>query len=329
MKKRIIALVLVAVLAVSLFACAPAEPTLDTEKEINVMVLNGTTGFGMAKLMEDKTAEKAELNYNFTVETDASAITAALIKGTTQLAALPTNAASVVYNKTGGKVQVVAVNTLGVLYVVEKGNTVKSFADLKGKTVYVPGKSSNPEYIVNYLCEKNGFEIGKDITIDFSYNAPAELRSAVAAGKVDIAVLPEPMVTIACAANKELNVAVDLTKEWDKVSEKGSLVQGCIVATKEFAQSNPNELNKFLEEYEASVKFVTENVGSAGELIAKHKIFEKAPIATKAIPNCNICFVKDEEMKTALNAFYNVLHKAQPSSIGGKLPADDFYYIAK
>ena len=324
MKRRIFAILLTAVLLLSMFGCAPK---LDTEKEISVMVLNGTTGFGMAKLMEDNANDTATLNYKFSVETDASAITGALINGTTHIAALPTNAASVVYNKTEGKVKVVTINTLGVLYLLEKGNTITSFADLKGKTVYVPSKGSNPEYIMNYLCEKNGLVVGKDITLDFSYNAPAELRTAVAMGKVDYAVLPEPMVTIAKTANSALNVALDLTKEWDKVSAPGSLVQGCIVATKDFVENNPKELAKFLEEYEASVKYTTESPKEAGGFISKHGIFEKAPIATKAIPNCNICFVKGEQMKKALSAFYQVLFDANPAAIGGKIPADDHYYI--
>jgi len=324
MKKRIIAIAVLIALALSLVACAPK---LDIEKEIKVMVLNGTTGFGMAKLIDDNANDKTALNYNISVETDASVINAALIKGEVDIAALPTNAASVVYNKTQGGVKVAALNTLGVLYVVENGNTVKSFADLKGKTLYVPGQGSNPEYITNFLCEKNGLKIGEDITLDFSYTAPADLRTAVAAGKVELAVLPEPMVTIAKTANTNLNVALDLTSEWDKVAQKGSLVQGCIVVTKTFAENNPNELNKFLEEYEASVTYVVENTEPASQMIATHKIFEKAPIAMKAIPNCNLCFVKGEEMKTALSTFYSIMFEAQAKSIGGKLPADDIYYI--
>lgn len=342
MKKRIIALLMAALMLFSLVSCSDKQQpqnqgqtpneqvALDTQKEIKVMVLNGTTGFGMAKLMEDKEAGNAALNYNFQVQTDASVINAALISGQANIAALPTNAAAVLYNKTKGtnaEVKVVALNTLGVLYVVENGSTVKSFADLKGKTIYVPAKGSNPEYIVNYLCAKNGLEVGKDITLDFTYNAPAELRTAVAAGKVKYAVLPEPMVTIAKSANADLNVALDLTKEWDKVEKPGSLVQGCIVARKDFIDSNKAELDKFLEEYEKSVKFTLENVGGAGELIAKHGIFEKAPVATKAIPNCNICFVKGEQMKTALEVFYKILFDANAKSVGGAVPSDSHYYL--
>lgn len=326
MKKRFFALTLVALMLLSLFSCAPK---IDAKKEINVMVLNGTTGFGIAKLMEEKELGNTALNYKFSVETDAANVNAALINGTVDIAALPTNAASAVYNKTEGGVKVVAINTLGVLYVIEKGESIQSVADLKGKTIYVPGAGSNPEYVIKYICEKNGLTVGEDVIFDYTYNAPAELRTAVAAGNVDLAVLPEPMVTIAKTANAELRTALDLTAEWDKVATPGSLVQGCVVTTKKFAEENKAELDKFLEEYEASVNFTNEDAKTAGELISKHGIFEKAPVATKAIPNCNIKFVKGEQMKSALETFYKVLFEANPKSVGGKLPAEDIYYIGK
>ena len=228
MKKRLFLLITVIVLALTLLSCSQT-PALDTEKEISVMVLNGTTGFGAAKLIDDSANGNTELNYKFSVESDASVVNSALINGSVDIAALPTNAAAVVYNKTGGNVKVAAVNTLGVLYIVENGESVNSFADLKGKTVYVPGQGSNPEYVTAFLCEENGLKVGEDVTLDFTYNAPADLRTAVASGQVEIAVLPEPMVTIAKTANADLRVALDLTKEWDKVAEKNSLMQGCIV----------------------------------------------------------------------------------------------------
>lgn len=327
MKKRLFLIVTVIVLALSLVSCAEKAPALDTEKEISVMVLNGTTGFGAAKLIDDSKNDKTELNYKFSVESDASVVNAALINGSVDIAALPTNAAAVVYNKSQGKIKVAAVNTLGVLYIVENGSSVKSFADLKGKTLYVPGQGSNPEYITAYLCEKNGLKVGQDITLDFTYNAPADLRTAVASGEVELAVLPEPMVTIAKSANAGLNTALDLTAEWNKVSEKDSLMQGCIVVTKKFAEENPNELKKFLEEYGASVTYVRENPTEASEMIAAQGIFEKAPIAAKAIPNCNLCFISGESMKTSLSAFYKVLFDADAKSVGGSVPSDDIYYI--
>ncbi len=327
MKKRLFLIITVLVMALSLVSCTEKAPAYDAEKEISVMVLNGTTGFGAAKLIDDSKNGTAALNYNVTVESDASAVNAALISGSVDIAALPTNAAAVVYNKTQGGVKVAAVNTLGVLYVVENGDTVKSFSDLKGKTLYVPGQGSNPEYITAYLCEKNGLKVGEDITLDFTYNAPADLRTAVASGKVELAVLPEPMVTIAKSANDKLNTALDLTAEWDKVAQKDSLMQGCIVVSKKFAEENPNELNKFLEEYSASVTFVNENPKEASEMIAEHGIFEKAAVAQKAIPGCNLCYISGDSMKKSLSTFFNIMFDADPKSVGGAVPSDDIYYL--
>lgn len=327
MKKRLFLIITVLVMALSLVSCAEKAPAYDAEKEISVMVLNGTTGFGAAKLIDDSKNGTAALNYKFSVESDASAVNAALINGSVDIAALPTNAAAVVYNKTQGGVKIAAVNTLGVLYVVENGDTVKSFSDLKGKTLYVPGQGSNPEYITAYLCEKNGLKVGEDITLDFTYNAPADLRTAVASGKVELAVLPEPMVTIAKSANDKLNTALDLTAEWDKVAQKDSLMQGCIVVSKKFAEENPNELNKFLEEYSASVTFVNENPKEASEMIAEHGIFEKAAVAQKAIPGCNLCYIAGDSMKKSLSTFFGIMFDADPKSVGGALPSDDIYYL--
>ena len=327
MKKRLFLIITVLVMALSLVSCAEKAPAYDAEKEISVMVLNGTTGFGAAKLIDDSKNGTAALNYKFSVESDASAVNAALINGSVDIAALPTNAAAVVYNKTQGGVKVAAVNTLGVLYVVENGDTVKSFSDLKGKTLYVPGQGSNPEYITAYLCEKNGLKVGEDITLDFTYNAPADLRTAVASGKVELAVLPEPMVTIAKSANDKLNTALDLTAEWDKVAQKDSLMQGCIVVSKKFAEENPNELNKFLEEYSASVTFVNENPKEVSEMIAEHGIFEKAAVAQKAIPGCNLCYISGDSMKKSLSTFFNIMFDADPKSVGGAVPSDDIYYL--
>ncbi len=327
MKKRLFLIITVLVMALSLVSCAEKAPAYDAEKEISVMVLNGTTGFGAAKLIDDSKNGTAALNYKFSVESDASAVNAALINGSVDIAALPTNAAAVVYNKTQGGVKVAAVNTLGVLYVVENGDTVKSFSDLKGKTLYVPGQGSNPEYITAYLCEKNGLKVGEDITLDFTYNAPADQRTAVASGKVELAVLPEPMVTIAKSANDKLNTALDLTAEWDKVAQKDSLMQGCIVVSKKFAEENPNELNKFLEEYSASVTFVNENPKEASEMIAEHGIFEKAAVAQKAIPGCNLCYISGDSMKKSLSTFFNIMFDADSKSVGGAVPSDDIYYL--
>ncbi len=330
MKKNLIhllsaLLVLCVVLnAFGMQAFAEEAPVIDTELPVRVVTLNGTTGFGMAGLIAAHEASSTGLNYSFTVDTDASNVTAALVNGDCDIAALPTNAASALYNKTEGKVQVLALNTRGVLYLVTDGSVdIASFADLDGMTVYVPAQ--NPTFIFSYLCKANGV----DVTVDNSYAQPAELNTAVTAGEVSVAVLPEPMVTVARSQNKDLKVALDLTEEWDKVSEPGSLVQGCVVVRTDFAAEHPAEVAAFLADYEASAALLTEDTAAAAKAIEEAGIFAKAAVAEKAIPNCNVCFVTGEEMQEQLSAFLGIMFEAAPQSIGGKIPADDFYCILK
>lgn len=323
---RIITLFLALVLLLAVASCG--EPKVDTALEIKVSVLNGTTGFGMAKLMNDSAEGKAALNYNFSVETDASLITAALIKGEIDIAALPTNAASTIYNKTEGGVQVLAINTLGVLYVVENGNTVSTLADLEGKTVYCPAQ--NPAFIFEAICKKAGV----NVTVDTQYAQPAALMAAVAAATEPmIAVLPEPVLTIATNKNPNLRVALDLTAEWNDAVGSSSLVQGCIVARTEFVEAHKNEIDKFLEEYAASIAFLGEDVEAAAKAVVTAGVYtnpqgEDAAIAIvkKAIPKCNVAFLAGDELKASLSEFLSVMHEIAPASVGGKLPLDDFYY---
>jgi NitT/TauT family transport system substrate-binding protein len=287
------------------------------------MVLNGTTGFGMASLMDAATKGEAAQEYHFTVETDASNIVAALANGSVDIAALPTNAAAAVYNKTQGQVQVLALNTLGVLYLVTDGSvTVETMADLAGKTVYAPAQ--NPSFIFQHIVDANGVD---NVTVDNTYAQPADLNTAVASGEVSIAVLPEPMVTVAKSKNPDLQVALDLTKEWDAVCQPGSLVQGCVVVRKEFAEANPDALKAFLTEYEASINGLMTDVEGTAAKIEAHAIFTKAAVAAKAIPNCNVCFIAGEEMQSALAEFMNIMFQVAPASVGGAVPGDDFYCI--
>lgn len=335
--RTLTALLLALVMIFALAACGEQQkteptptpaPEADASLPVNVMVLNGTTGFGMAGLISEREAGNAALNYSFSVETDASNVTAALVNGTADIGALPTNAAAALYNKTEGKVQVLALNTLGVLYLVSDGSdAITSMEDLRGKTVYAPAQ--NPTFIFQALCEKNGLKVGEDITIDNTYAQPADLNTAVSSGEVALAVLPEPMVTIARSANDKLAVALDLTAEWDKVAPKGSLVQGCVVVRTEFAQEHPAEVAKFLEEYKASVDLLTSDVASAAQKIEETGVFAKAAVAQKAIPNCNVCFVTGAEMQSAMAEFLNIMAEVAPQSIGGAVPADDFYCILK
>lgn len=356
MKLRILTLItLLSLLFCTLISCGPtvdtppenngsdtqettAETTGDTDDtpnlpaSLNVYTLNGTTGFGMAKMIADNKS-KTDSIYKFAVKTDASEVTAALINGDVDIAALPTNAAANVYAKTNGGVRILAVNTLGCLYLLVKdGVTVSSMADLRGKTVYAPAQ--NPTFIFTDLCKKNNLIPGTDITIDStSYAQPANLRDAVASGAVEIAVLPEPMVTMAISAASKNGVtvknALDLTAEWDKVNPTGSLVQGCVVVRTAFLEQYPDAVEMFLTEYQASVNYLTENVEEGSALIVEAGIFANAQVAQKAIPKCNICFVDGDEMKSAMKVYLQALYNINPMSVGGALPADDFYYGAK
>ena len=347
MKFRVLSLFLLVALLVSFaVACKPLTDPKDTAEaptgapteaptetaetpvtpvDINVYTMNGTTGFGMAKLMEDAAngAFKTE-KYTFDVKTDfAKEVLPALINGDADIAAIPTNGASIAYNKTQGKVKVLAVNTLGCLYVIGK-TEIASFADLDGKTVYAPAQ--NPTFIFKYLCGQNNV----NVTIDNQYSAPADLVAAVAAGKVDYAVLPEPMITVAKAKNADLKVSLDLTAEWNKLDgKKDTLVQGCVVVRTAFLEAHPEAVANFLSAYEASVNYVNTNTEEAADLIVKHGIFAQAPVAKKAIPKCNIHFVAGEDMKTAMNTYLTILSGINASAIGGKVPDDAFYYLGK
>lgn len=324
--KKLFALVLTACILLSMAACAQQVPTPETTAPatpVNVMVLNGTTGFGMANLMDAASRGEAAQNYNFSVETDASNIVASLVNGSVDIAALPTNAAATVYNKTKGGVQVLALNTLGVLYVVTDGSVeIQSVADLAGKTVYAPAQ--NPTFIFQNILTANGLT---DVTIDNTYAQPADLNAAVASGQVSIAVLPEPMVTVVKAKNPNLVVALDLTAEWDKVCAPGSLVQGCVVVRTAFAHEHPDAVATFLREYGLSIETMTTDIEGTAAKIEACGIFTNAAVAAKAIPNCNVCFITGEEMKTALSEFLSIMFAVAPASVGSAVPGDDFYYI--
>ncbi|MBO4409806.1 MAG: ABC transporter substrate-binding protein, partial [Spirochaetales bacterium] len=293
---------------------------------VRVMTLNGTTGFGMAGLISSAQSGEASLNYTFSVETDASNVTAALVNGDCDIAALPTNAASSLYNKTSGGVRIAALNTAGVLYILEKGNTVSSVADLKGRTIYAVGQGSNPEYVLRYILSKNGIDPDKDVTIQFLDSA--ELTTKAATGDIDLCMLPVPAVTTVLIKNKDMRIALDMTEQWDALDTGSILTMGCVVVRTEFLKEHPIEVSAFLSDYEKSIEFVKNNVAEAGELCAKYEIVPAAAVATKAIPDCNLIFVSGSAIRDSLEGYLQVLYDSNPKSIGGKMPGDDFYSLS-
>ena len=251
------------------------------------------------------------------------------MQGELDIAAVPANLASVLYNNTEGQVQVLAINTLGVLYIVENGDTVHSVEDLKGKTIFASGKGSTPEYALNYMLTQNGIDPETDVTIEWK-SEHSECVASLAATENAIAMLPQPFVTTAQTQNENLRVALDMTEEWEKLaSESGSdatLITGVVVARKDFVEQNPQLVSAFLSLYEKSVTYANEEVEGAAKLIGEYDIVPEA-VAQKALPECNITFIAGDEMQAKLSAYLQTLMDQNPKAVGGQLPADDFYYL--
>lgn len=292
-------------------------------EKADVYTLKGPTGMGMAQLI-DEDKKDDESDYNFTVVAAPEEITAALINGDADIAACPVNLASVLYNKTQGGVKILALNTLGVTYIVTNGTEVNSIEDLRGKTIITAGQGATPEYILNKLLTDSGLEIGKDVFVEFR-TEHADVASLVASGMADVVLLPEPQVTSTIAQNPDLKVSLDLTKVWEaKYGTK--LVQGCVVARSEFVKNYPGSVNDFLEDYAESVAFINTATDEAAQMIVDAGIIPKAPLAKKAIPTSYITFITGNTMKSLVKENLQVLFDANPKSVGGTLPDDNFYY---
>lgn len=304
------------------------EPTKGEESiaekiTMNIAALKGPTAMGMVELMER--AEKGETanNYDFTIAGTADEITANLIKGDFQIAAIPCNLASILYQNSEGKIQVAGINTLGVLYIVETGDTIKSVEDLKGKTIYSTGKGTTPEFTLNYLLSSHGIDPNKDVTIEYKSEA-TEVAAMLSESDNAIAMLPQPYVTTVQMTNDKVRVALDVTKEWEAINSDSSVVTGVVVVNKKFADENRDAVEVFLSEYKDSVTYVNSNVEEASTLIEKLGIV-KAPVAKQALPHCNITLIRGEEMKNKVNGYLKVLYDQKPESVGGKLPEERFY----
>jgi len=315
--KRIFALALVMMMALSSFALA--------ETPMRVSALMGPTGMGLVKLMKDSEGSN---EYEFTLAASADLITPKFIKGELDAACVPANLASVLYNKTNGGVTVLAVNTLGVLYIVERGEAINSVEDLKGKTVYASGKGATPEYALNYLLTESGINPDKDLNLIYK-SEHAECLTALIQDENAVAMLPQPFVTVAQTKANDIRIALDMTEEWNKLQEgkenPSGMLTGVVIARTEFVKKNPEKVEKFLADYAASVEFVNGNVEESAKLIGEYGIVAEA-VAKVAVPYCKIVCIRGEEMKTLLSGYLNVLAGQNPTATGGKVPNDDFYY---
>ena len=305
------------VLSLLLCSSALAEPIA------RVGAQKGPTAMGMVEMMQDKAD-----SYDFTLAAAPDEVVPLLVKGELDIAAVPANLGAVLYNNTEGAIRVLAINTLGVLYIVERGDTIHSVADLKGRTLVTAGKGSTPEYALNYILRGNGLDPEADLTIEFK-SEHAECLAAMLQDETVVAMLPQPFATVAQTKAEDIRVALDLTAEWDALQadaeNPSAMITGVAVARTAFIEENPDAVAQFMADYAESVKFVQENNEEAASLIGQFDIFEAGP-AQKALPYCNIVFIDGEDMKTRLSGYLAALLEQDPAAVGGAAPGEDFYY---
>ena len=305
-------------------------PSLAEDEKVRVALLKGPTGLGGAKLIEDKVNSRT---MEFTVLAEPTQAVAALTKGEADIAALPTNLASVLYHKLDGGIQLLCLNTYGVLQILDATGEVESLEDLEGKTLHAFGQGANPEYVLSYLLKQNGLELGEDVNVQW-YATADELAAMLAAGEVELGMLPIPAATTAVMKNKDLRLAVDLNDAWEEAKAGGVFTMGCLVARTEFVESCPEAVEQLLIDYQASVGYMTDpdNLSLSGgqnpaNLAVKWGIVPKQEVAAKALPDANLCCVTGDEMMDGIQGYYQVLYQADPAAIGGSIPDGAFYYM--
>ena len=314
--KKIISSLIIGVMTLTLgVGC---NQSAEQTKVLKVATLNGPTGMGMVQLLEDKN------QYEVTLYQSPDEIVGKVVSGEVDLACVPSNMGAVLYNKTQKAVSLVGINTQGVLYIVENGNSISNLEDLKGKTIIASGKGGTPEYVLTQLLKSADLDPEKDVTVEYLANH-TDVVTKLVAEEGTIALLPEPHVTIATTKQTSLQVAVDLNEAWQE-KEGSTLPMGIILAQNTLVKEDEKALASFLKDYEASVNFVNEKSEEAAELMEKYGIIAKKEIAVKAIPNCHIVLEQGETAKTNLEAFYKVLETLNPKAIGGTLPDEAFYY---
>lgn len=340
MKKllSIVAIVLSITMLLSLTGCgnndtasSPSSESNSSEEykaqDMHIACLKGPTGVGMAKLVEDAQNKKTANNYTFTIATAADEISGKIISGEINIASVPTNLAAKLHQKTNGKITMLAVNTLGVLSFLSSDESVKTMADLKGKIIYSAGEGSNPEYILKYILKQNNIDPEKDVTIKF-VSTGEQLSAAMISGQATVAMVPEPAATTVLTKKTTVKRIFTVNDEWEKVSDS-KLMMGCVVALDSYIENNKAAVDKFLEEYKASIAFANSNLDDTAKYCESYGIVPSAAIAKAAIPTCNVKYVDKDDMKNSIKGYFEVLLSFDAKSIGGKLPDDKFYYNAK
>lgn len=325
MKKIISAIVICVLCLATAVACGKEEEPAS----VRIGSLKGPTSIGLVELMERAEYDETENNYTFTMEVAADTLLTQMVQKELDIALVPANVASVLYNKTEGQIVVIDINTLGVLYMVTDDESITDIQDLKGKTIYLTGKGTTPDYVLQYVLEENGISLN-DVTLEYKSEA-TEVAAVLKTDSTAIGLLPQPFVTAAMVQNENLKIAFDMNEEWNELQgEDGSMmVTGVTVVRKEFLEENEEAVISFLQDHKNSAEYVNNNIEAAATLVVKTGIIEKEPIAQKAIPNCNITFIDGEEMQKALSGYLSVLYEKDAKAVGGTLPGEDFYYLEK
>lgn len=319
MKNKIIATVLTAALSLGLMAgCAKKKD----DTVVRIGSLKGPTTIGIVNLMDKASKGESEGNYEFTMAAAADEITAKVVSGDIDIALVPANLASVLYNKTQGGVTAIDINTLGVLYCVTGDSSITSVKDLAGKTVITTGQGATPEYSLRYLLDQNGIT---DCTIEFKSEA-TEVAAVLAEDPTQIAVLPQPFVTVACAQNEAIAPAFALEDEWQTLTDGLGMVTGVTIVRNDFLKEHPAAVSTFITEHQASVNAANSDLDTTAALVVANDIIGKEPIAKKAIPSCNVVCITGDSLKTNLSAYLEVLYNYDAKSVGGNLPGEDFYF---
>ena len=323
MHRKLTLVLTVLALCAGLFAQPASEAVTSDSTPVRVAALKGPTAMGLVQLMDESGAGTVDGNdYSFSIVASPTEMTPMIVRGEVDIAALPANLASVLYNNTDGGVQVLAVNTLGVLYIVQHGDDVSSVQDLAGKTIYASGKGSTPEYALSYILEEAG--LADSVTVEWK-SEHAECVAAIVNDSDAVALLPQPFVTTAMMQDPSIRVALDLNDAWAEVSPDSALITGVIVARTAFVEANGEAVDSFLAQYRESTDYANSDVAGAAALVGKYDIVPEA-VALKALPECNIVCITGDEMEADLSSYLSVLYEANPASVGGTLPAEDFYY---
>lgn len=303
------------------------ENVSDDDVVVRVASLKGPTSIGLVKLWQDAEENKANADYEFTMATAADEILPLVLKGDLDIALVPANAAANLYQKSNGAIAVIDINTLGVLYMVSGDDSIKSVDDLTNKTIYLTGKGTTPDLALRYLLETHNIKLS-DVTIEYKSEA-TEVAAALSENPDAVGLLPMPFVIAACAQNEALQIVLDVNAQWESANDGKGLVTGVTIVRKAFLEEHPEAVDAFLTDHKNSAEYVNTNAEEAAELVVKSGIVEKAPIAQKAIPKCNITCITGEEMKEMLSGYLDILEKQDVSFIGGAVPGEDFYVIRK